>query len=104
MCIGAEEGCQDVPEPIAPIDIVFLSLEPTRTPMSSFVITIKAPMFMDPVCIPGIWPIGLDAGLAEGIGIFISICGDGEGVGDESGIFMLGISSIVRGVGEGFAF
>lgn len=84
MYMGADEGCQEVPDPIAPIDIVFLSLEPTRIPMSSPFITTSGPMFifMPAMFMPGIAPIGLAEGLAPGIGIFIPgifICGDAAG-------------------------
>ncbi len=75
MCIGPDDGCHEVPDPIAPIDITFVSLEPTRMPISFAVITISGPMFIfiPPMSIPGICLIGLAEGLAEGIGIFISI-------------------------------
>jgi hypothetical protein len=86
MYIGADEGCHDVPDAIAPIDIVFLSLEPMRIPISLPFITNNGPRFISifmPVSGPGICPIEFPAGLAVGIGIFICI-GDGEGeaVGD----------------------
>jgi uncharacterized protein YqgC (DUF456 family) len=46
--------------------------------------------------IPGIWPIGFDAGLAEGIGMLRAGDGEGDavgvGVGFCCGIFMPGIS------------
>lgn len=97
--MGADEGCHDVPEATAPIDITFLSREPTRTPMSVSVITINVPMFIDPVCIPGIWPIGLAEGPADGIGIFI--CVDGDCEGEAAGICTPGI--FISGVGFGVA-
>ena len=49
MCIGPDEGCHDVPDPIAPIDMMLLSLEPTRMPMSLPDITMSGPMFIEPV-------------------------------------------------------
>src|SRR5690349_5643292 len=124
MYIGADEGCHEVPEPIAPIDIMLCSLEPTRIPISSSLMTSNGPMsiFMPPISIPGIFipgicPTGLAEGLAEGIGMFICsgeaegdaegigmlcVCGVGVGVGDPAGICMPGIFGIV-GVGEGEA-
>ena len=70
MYIGDEDGNRDVPEPIAFIDAMFVSLEPTRMPMLLSFITSNEPMFM-----PAILSIGIDAalaaGLAEGIGMFI---------------------------------
>ena len=73
MCIGPDDGCQAVPDPIAPIDIRFVSLDPTRMLMSFSVVTINGPMFivMPPMSIPGICDIGLADGLADGIGMFI---------------------------------
>src|SRR5438105_2602624 len=106
MCIAADEGCQEVPEPIAPIDIKFLPLEPTRIDMSLSVITISGPMFVaPPILMPGIWPIGLAEGLAAGVGmfipgIFVCACGDAAGVGEADGICMPGI--FISGVGEAF--
>src|SRR5690242_17065795 len=108
MYIGADEGCHEVPDPIAPIDIAFFSLEPIRMPMSSPFITSSGPIstFVPPMFMPGIWPIGLGDGLAEGVGIFISgifICGCGEAVGDgeAAGICIPGISFILAGLGDG---
>jgi len=49
---------------------------------------------------PGIWAIGLADGLAEGIGIFIGICGDAVGVGDAVGIWIPGICVCIWGVGD----
>src|SRR2546425_2882035 len=91
MCIGADEGCQVVPDPIAPMDIKFVSLEPTRMPMSLSVITINGPMFIEPIpgmfFMLGIFPIAPGEGLAPGIGMFIPIfCGDAPG--DAAGIGM----------------
>jgi hypothetical protein len=101
MYIGDEDGSKDVPDPIAPIDIVFFSLEPTRILISSPFITSSGPrfMFIPLMFMPGIWPIGLAIGLAEGIGMFI--CGVGEG--DGAAICIPGILSI-DGVVEGDAF
>src|SRR6185295_3140954 len=47
MYMGADDGCQEVPEPIAPIDVTFFSLAPTRMPMSVPDITISGPMFIE---------------------------------------------------------
>ena len=56
MCIGPDDGCHEVPDPIAPIDMTFVSLEPTRMPMSFPNITINGPMFIfgPAISIPGI--------------------------------------------------
>jgi hypothetical protein len=76
MCIGPD---QVVPDPIAPMDIMLVSLDPTRMPISLPFITINGPIFIfiPPVSMPGIPPmglgIGLDEGLDEGIGMFMSI-------------------------------
>src|SRR5438128_2156651 len=63
MCIGPDDGCQVVPEPIAPIDTTFVSLEPTRISMSLAFIIISGPMFMDPIpcmlSMPGIFIPGM---------------------------------------------
>jgi hypothetical protein len=71
MYIGPEEGCHSVPDPIEPIDMTFVSRDPTRIPMSLPVMTINGPIFMEPVpfilSIAGIWLMGLAAGLADGI-------------------------------------
>ena len=78
MCIGPDEGCHAVPDPIAPIDITFVSLEPTRMPMSLPSITTSGPISIDSIgCIPSIWLLG--DGLAIGMLIFCS--GDGEAAG-----------------------
>ena len=61
MCIGPDAGCQVVPDPTAPIEIVFLSLDPMRIPMLSPAITINGPMLMG--AIPGIFFIASLAGL-----------------------------------------
>ena len=77
MCIGPDEGCQVVPEPIAPIDTMLVLLDPTLMPISLPFITINGPMFIEPMAdvpsMPGIWPIGLADGRAFGIGMFMSI-------------------------------
>ena len=70
MYIGDEDGKRDVPEPIALIDVMFVSLEPTRMPMLLSFITSNEPMFMPDILSTGI-DAGLAAGLAEGIGMFI---------------------------------
>ena len=81
MCIGPDDGCQVVPDPIAPMDIVLVSLDPTRMAISFPFITINGPIFMfiPPMSMPGIWPMGLADGLADGIGMFMCGCGDAEG-------------------------
>ncbi len=82
MCIGPDDGGHDVPDPIAPIEIRFVSLEPTRIPMSSPFMTTSGPKSIAPiVCIRSIWPIAFGDGLAPGIGMFISCAGDGEAAG-----------------------
>src|SRR6266536_4816101 len=129
MCIGPEEGCHEVPEPMAPIDIMFPSLEPTRIPMSSPDITINGPMFV--VAIPGMpamsffassdgWPLAgafmsipgislcdvLGEALGAAAGIFIPGCisceGFGAGEDTPAGIFIPGLISC-DGLGEGDA-
>lgn len=78
--------------------------------MSLSVITINGPIFIPPMSMPGICAIGLGEGLADGIGIFICICGDEAGVGDAAGICIPGMSFMglgegeAFGVGDGFAF
>src|SRR6266404_5677862 len=109
MCIGPDDGCQVVPEPIAPIHIMLVPLEPTRMPMSLPDITINGPMFIEPMpdvpSMPGIAPIGLADGLDDGIGMFMSIFCSGEacGFGDADGICMPGIFICVCGDAEGDA-
>src|SRR6266542_4003043 len=75
MCIGPDDGCHEVPDPIAPIEMMFVSLEPTRTPISFAIITISGPMFIDPIpCIlsmPGMFCIAPGEGLACGTGMFM---------------------------------
>ena len=76
MCIGPDDGCQVVPEPMAPIDMMLVSLDPTRMPISFPLMTISGPififMFIPRVSMP---VIGLADGLAVGIGMFMSIFG-----------------------------
>jgi hypothetical protein len=55
MCIGPDDGCQEVPDPIAPIDMTFESLDPTRMPMSLPDITISGPRFIEPI--PGMFSV-----------------------------------------------
>ena|ERR1051325_5336659 len=105
MFIGADEGCHDVPDAIAPMDIVFFALGPTRMLMSSPFITMSGPifMFLPPIFMPGIGLVALAAeGLAAGPGIcipgmFTGVCGEMDGVGEAGGIF------IFIGAGEGDA-
>jgi hypothetical protein len=66
MYIGADAGCQEVPEPIAPIEITLLALEPTRMPMSPAVITGNAPGFGFVESMPGMSLWVEDAGVAAG--------------------------------------
>jgi hypothetical protein len=95
MYIGADEGCQDVPEPIAPIDVTLVPLEPTRIAMSLPDITSRGPISIAPpfdmsmpgivagIFMPGVWVCGDSLGVAEGMGIFMSIfSGDAGGFGD----------------------
>jgi hypothetical protein len=95
MYIGDDAGKEDVPEPIAFMETMFALLAPTRMPISSPFITASGPRFIDPMFMPGIVSIGLDegldAGLADGIGMFIWPCGVGEG--EAAGICMPGIVS-----------
>ena len=56
--------------------------------------------------IPGIWPIGLPEGFAEGIGIFIpgifiGCCGDACGFGEADGICIPGIFICICGDADG---
>src|ERR1051325_986873 len=91
MFIGPEAGCQLVPEPIAPIDIRFVLLEPTRIPMSLPDITINGPMFIGPIFIEpiSIGPISISgecAGDGDGVGVMsIAGCLVGSGVGEDAG-------------------
>src|SRR6266704_1753717 len=92
MCIGPDDGCHEVPDPIAPIEMMFVSLEPTRTPISFAIITISGPTFIDPIpCIlsmPGMFCIAPGEGLACGTGMFIPgmfICVGGDAAGGAPG-------------------
>src|ERR1051325_471115 len=86
MFIGPEAGCQLVPEPIAPIDIRFVLLEPTRMPMSLPDITINGRMFIGPIFIGPISISGECAGDGDGVGVMsIAGCLVGSGVGDDAG-------------------
>jgi len=97
MRMGPDDGCHDVPDPIAPIDMIFVSLEPTRIPMSLPLITISGPMLMGPIrpmsSIPFIPLIAPGEGLAPGTGMFISSFGCGEACefGDADGICIPGM-------------
>src|SRR5882724_3339126 len=105
MCIGADEGCQEVPDAIAPIDRRFLSLAPTRILISLSVITNSGPIFIEPipclVSMPGMFPIAPGEGLAPGVGIFISIfCGDAPGDPEGIGMFISIFCGEACGFGE----
>ena len=83
MYIGVDDGCQAVPDPIAPIGMMFDSLEPTRTPISSPDITSREPL--SPLCSV------LCA--APGDGVVAGMCmswpaGSGEGEGVAAGMCM----------------
>src|SRR5262245_2401794 len=80
MCIGPDDGCHDVPDPIAPIAMRFVSLEPTRMPISSPSIT-KSDPTPTPVSAPCMCPVALGEGLAIGVGVFIICSGEGEASG-----------------------
>src|SRR5713101_8136899 len=107
MCIAADEGCHEVPEPIAPIDMMFFSLEPTRIPISSPDITSNGPMFIGPIpgmpSMPFIPLIAPGDGLAAGIGMFIFCSGEACGFGEAAGICMPGMFICVCGDAEGDA-
>jgi hypothetical protein len=107
MCIGADEGCHEVPDPIAPIDMMFVSLAPTRMPMSLPDITNSGPIFIEPIpdvpSMPFISPIAPGEGLAVGIGMFIFCSGEASGFGEAVGICMPGMFICVCGDGEGEA-
>ena len=111
--MGPDEGFYDVPDPIARIDIMLVSLDPTRTPMSFPFMTINGPMFIfiPLMFMPGICPMGLAEGLAPGIGIFIPgifICGDAAdrapGEGEACGICIPGIFICICCCGEACGF
>lgn len=106
MYIGPDDGCHDVPDPIAPIEITLVSLEPTRIPKSSPLITINGPMSMliPLVSMPGIWPMGLADGLAEGIGVCIWCCGEACGLGEALGVGVRGVFVFGEAVGDAAGF
>src|SRR6266404_3052411 len=105
MCIGPDDGSQVVPDPIAPMDMMLISLAPTRMPISLPFITINGPISIE--LIPGMFPmpfippISPGEGLAMGIGIFIFCSGVPCGFGEVAGIWLLGIFSCVCGGSEG---
>src|SRR6266850_4438585 len=105
MCIGPDDGCQVVPDPIAPIDMMFVSLDPTRMPISLPFMTINGPISIERVPgmfpMPFIPPISPGEGLAMGIGIFIFCSGTPCGFGEAAGICIPGICIGVCGDGEG---
>src|SRR6266436_3859740 len=111
MYIGVDPGCNDVPDPIAPIDIRLLSLDPTLIPMSSQFITISGPIF---IFIPLMSPIFPSAGMlciscfcdaGEGLAcgicmpgmLFMSICccGVGDACGESEGVGLICIPGIL---------
>ena len=100
--MGPDDGCHEVPDPIAPIDMMLESLDPTRMPMSFPLITTNGPMFIfvPPISIPGMGAIGLADGLAEGIGMFICVWGEAKGVGEADGLCIPGISLFISGLGD----
>jgi hypothetical protein len=57
MCIGPDDGCHEVPDPIAPMDMMLVSRDPTRMPMSFSFMTINGPILMAPLPIAGILSI-----------------------------------------------
>src|SRR5712692_6974972 len=105
MCIAADEGCHEVPEPIAPMDRMFESLDPTRIPISSPDITSNGPMFIEAIpgmpSMPFIPPIAPGDGLAPGIGMLIFCSGEPCGFGEADGICMPGIFICICGGEEG---
>src|SRR6516165_877565 len=86
MFTGVDIGCHDVPEPIWPMNITFVSLALTRTAISSPEISLKGLMF---VFIPGMFSMPFIFSIAPGDGL-------------EFGIFIRGMSCIA--LGEGLAF
>src|SRR6266540_2910040 len=93
MCIVPDEGCHEVPDPIDPIDMMLVSLDPTRMPRPLPFITISGPMFMSILC------CGEACGFGEAVGIcipgmFICIC-CGEGCGDADCLGDAGRAGIV---------
>jgi hypothetical protein len=105
--MGPDDGSQVVPDPIAPIDIMLVSLDPTRMPMSFPFMTISDPIFIEPIpdmlsmCF--IPPISTGEGLAMGIGMFIFCSGEACGFGEAVGICIPGIFICVCGDAEGDA-
>ena len=92
MNIGVDDGCHEVPDPIAPIEIKFVSLEPTRIAMSSPDITsngdISAGMSM-PAWLGSVFSgVASGAGEAAGCG---SDAGCSAGVGAAAGAVVGGI-------------
>src|ERR1044072_2719061 len=80
MCIGPDDGCHAVPDPVAPIEMTFVSLEPTRMPISSSFITMSDPT-SKPLPAPCICSVPLDEGLTIGWGVFIcSEDGEADGI------------------------
>jgi len=71
-------------------------------PTSFPFISISGPrfIFIPPISIPGIGAIGLAEGLAEGIGMFICVCGEARGVGEADGLCIPGMSIFISGVGD----
>jgi hypothetical protein len=81
MYIGLEAGCHDVPEPIAPIEIMFVSLEPMPIPMSSPRIISSGPMSIS--CISSVAGI---ACVGDGAGELAGIACVGDGAGELAGV------------------
>jgi hypothetical protein len=92
--IGVEAGAQEVPDAIWPIEITFVSLEPTRILMFWPDITSSGPISIEPVPgmpatpftfsdAPGFISPGLSPELAAGMGMSIF---SGEATGDAAGI------------------
>src|SRR5437016_11777883 len=105
MCMAPDDGCHEVPDAIAPIDIRFVSLAPTRILISLSVITNSAPIFIEPIpCLfsmPGMFPIAPGEGLAPGVGMCISIfCGDAPGDAEGIGMFICIFCGEAFGFGE----
>ena len=107
MCIGPDDGCQVVPDPIAPRDMMLVSLDPTRMPMSFPIMTISGPIFVEPIpgmfSMPFIPPISPGEGLAVGIGIFIFCSGEACGFCEAVGFCIPGMFICVCGDGAGEA-
>src|SRR5436190_9374080 len=109
MYIGDDCGNEDVPEPIALIEMRLVLLAPTRIHISFSFMTRSGPMFIviSPMLMPDICSIGLADGLGDGMGIcipgmFICPCGEGDGFGEAAGILIPGGFMGMR-VGEGEA-